>query len=158
MRFEMLDYQQRIKFLQRLHKCLNKELFNNVLLPLVIDVRNLNHAESHITAMYCTADEYQPERILFDDSFFIFDEDGLRSLKTQGQQAEIIVKTMLHEMIHQYCEETGIPQNKEIDHSKEWQQAAKEHGLYSVYDEKDVLIKEQLMIVPLDIAYRLRIH
>lgn len=141
MRYEALDFKQKISFFQRLHKKLNKELFAGTLSALLIDVRNLNKTDDKSKwyfAKYCPADLHGPERILFTLDF----EDTLEQFQYQYQQANFITQIMLHEMVHQYCAQNSIDDS---GHSEKWQQAAKDHGLISIYlngngPEKEYLI------------------
>lgn len=132
MRFENLEWGKRIRFLQRLHKKLNKELFNGCLNDILIDIQNLNKFDEwdDCYAQYRTGNkeflEFFPPRILFSLEFL----DRLELFKTQKEQVMFLSQIMLHEMIHQYCHENGIVDD---NHSEAWQEEAAKHGLHSVY-------------------------
>ena len=128
---------------------LNKHLFNNELQRVAIDIRNLNNGNESCYGMYCTADMFQPERILFSYEM----EDRVEQCYTQREQAYIITLVLLHEMIHQYC---ALKDINDKDHSLQWQQEADKHGLHSVYidgklQEEDLSLLAQLIIADLRI-------
>lgn len=131
MRFESMEFNNKISFLHRIHRMLNREIFNNELKDVLIDIRNLNKDpnKERCVAMYCKAESYQPERILFD---YRFEDNYIASSRTQKEQAVLITQIMLHEMIHQYCAQKGID---DTAHSEAWQQKAEEHGLHSTYKD-----------------------
>lgn len=129
MRFEAMEYRQKMRFLQRLHATINREFFKGELKPVMIDIRNLNKTTGDdCLAMYCKADTLQPDRILFSHEFV----EVIAQQRTQRNQALIFFQVMLHEMIHQYCAENGIDEKE--GHDEQWQQAAALHGLHSVYN------------------------
>lgn len=141
MRFEVMEHGQQMRFLQRLHATINQEFFKGELQPIKIDVRNLNKTpDSDIWAMYCRANDLEPDRILFAIEF----EEYIERQRTQREQAASLFQIMLHEMIHQYCAETGID---DTDHNEQWQQAAAAHGLHSIY-KAGTLQEEWLEPIP----------
>lgn len=130
MRFENLEFREQICFLRRLHKQLNKDLFDGQLKQISIDIENLNghRTKEKAFAEYLTetVPGIIPRKISFDHDFI----DYISQLKTQKEQGRLITQVLLHEMIHQYCAENGI---NDENHSDAWQQAAAEHGLHSIY-------------------------
>lgn len=135
MRFENLSEDQRYRFLQRLHKKLNKEVFNGDLEEIIVDVRDITkNRDIKLFACYSRDPQqyYQRYGIFFSFEFV----DRIKLLKTQKEQALYIVQTLLHEMIHQYCHENGID---DTDHSDEWQRVAAEHQLHSIYHNGEMV-------------------
>ena len=145
MRFENLGYHREQAFFQRLHRKLNKELFDGKLSDLEIDIRNINGYRDE-DAFAC----YHHHSILFSHEFFEY----VVKQETQKKQAECIVQVLVHEMIHQYCHENGIDDS---NHSEEWQRAAEEHGLHSVYHD-GVMVEERgktiLALIAADVRIR----
>lgn len=135
MRFEKLDFPEQIKFLKRLHKRINKRLFNGELGKVFIDIENINkYYEDGYEAAACfrkTSDKYPelfPKAILISHEY----ERDIESLPTQKEQILQLFGLLLHEMIHQYCYENGIDDG---NHNEAWQKAAEEHGLISKYED-----------------------
>lgn len=163
MRFENLLFPDNIRVLQRLHKRLNKELFDGQLNTIKIDICNIHNGYYKVSekaaAVFCAPKEIiQPneiiqERILFDNQFI----DDIAAYPTQNLQTLELTHMMLHEMIHQYCYETGIDDHH---HGEAWQQAAEEHGLHIKNEEAsgDYSYNEFLKPVPLFIAMKFRIR
>lgn len=118
MRFEKLSHFEKLAFLTRLHKRLNKNLFNNELHSVFVDIQNLDSCYG----MYCR----NPERILFSHEMI----EQVKQCRTQKDQIYIITLILLHEMIHQYCTLKGI---EDKDHPIQWQEEAEKHGLHSIY-------------------------
>ena len=118
MRFEKLKHIDKLAFLTRLHKRLNKNLFNNELHQVSVDIVNLENCYG----MYCR----NPERIIFSLEMM----EQVKQCRTQQDQIYIITLILLHEMIHQYCALKGI---EDKDHPIQWQEEAEKHGLHSIY-------------------------
>lgn len=123
MRFENMGHDKQLRFLQNLHKRINLELFNGGLRTIAIDIRDL---PPDCFAMYCKANSIEPDRILFSLDF----KEYIDRQRTQKEQEIAVFQILLHEMVHQYCAETGID---DTGHNEQWQQAATAHGLHSVY-------------------------
>ncbi|MBR4908262.1 MAG: hypothetical protein IKZ43_04535 [Acidaminococcaceae bacterium] len=167
MRFEALEWEKQIAFLERLHKTINQEIFKGELKPVWIDIRNLNKGDpkddcwaryfkeenGHYETMCIdsvTQKVTYPESIFFDHCFV----NTLEKKPTQKIQAYYLTAVMLHEMIHQYCAKNGIDDR---NHSEQWQQAATDHGLHSVYKDGEIQ-EESLKGVALWISGLLRIR
>lgn len=158
MRFENLLFPNNIRVLKRLHKRLNKELFDGQLNDTIkIDICNLHNGlfktSEKAVAGFCVPNEIIQESILFDNQFI----DDIAAYPTQKLQAIALTHMMLHEMIHQYCYETGIDDHH---HGEAWQQAAEEHGLHIKNEEAsgDYSYNEFLKLRPCFIADTFRIR
>ena len=150
MRFEQLTWDQQDRFLQRLHDRLNKRWFDGRLKTLAkISIDNINKdGTDDIAAIY--GDRYLVDWdrqicgyrkcILFSHEFI----DDVTNRKTQRDQVYDLARLMHHEMIHQYCDENGIPDRDPDgrDHNEAWAKAAEEHGLRVLYNENGELVGE----------------
>ena len=118
MRFEKLTFDDKINNLKRLHKHLNKHLFNNCLDEIAIDIENLD-----ARGMFCEADDH-----ISICSTYISDMISSLSIKDQILS---LATVMLHEMIHQYCYEHDIDtfDGSESGHNEKYLEAAWKHGL-----------------------------
>ena len=124
MRFEKLEPQKQAACLWRLYKRLNTDVFcgslrDDVGIGVEIGPREYAGSYTRRTARIAPA--------ITVSTVFI---ESLSKLKTQREQAAEIIRVLLHEMIHQYCDQNGI---EDTDHGEAWQQAAAAHGLHSVY-------------------------
>lgn len=154
MRYENLEWNDKMKLFRRLHRRLNKGCFKGCLKEVVFSIENLNKKDPEVWAVFRRPemDEDQASELL--DSYdshekrkiamayiqrmtsgqilFSYEfEDDIKSLRTQKQQVGFLTMVMLHEMIHQCCFEYGID---DTDHSEEWQKTAEEHGLHSIWN------------------------
>lgn len=154
MRIEMMSHKEKIRALNRLHKRLNREFFDGKLnSKILIDIGMLGEFNdsdvlgsfSHAAYAYSekTGEVYRTESITISRELI----NELRESKTQRSQLLCIATIMLHEMIHQYCYENGLP----LDHGREFCKAAEEHGLISIYEEErkidEYLTEKASMIV-----------
>lgn len=132
MRFEKLSFSEKIDFLKVLHTELNNDLFGGELEEIPIDIANLDPGKNRAWAIYRPAlpPIYNTAYILFDHGFL----DYIEHIRTIQEQAERLTQIMLHEMIHQYCEEKNISAD---GHDEKWQEEALKHGLYSKYDNEE---------------------
>lgn len=135
MRFEQMPHAAKIKTMHRLHRFINKEFFDNKLQEIYLTIENLNKNNDDVWAGFSrnaylfnpeTKTAYQSMKIAFAWEF----EEYLAEQKTQKMQALIMGHIMLHEMIHQYCYESGLDDS---NHGGDWEQAAEEHLLHSIY-------------------------
>lgn len=120
MRFEDLPYPENRKNLERLHRRLNKVIYNGTLSDRIIyDIENLENAYG----CYFTArlGDKEKKGISFSHEM----ENLLKAAKSAQEQVYLAANVMLHEMAHQYCDESGID---DIDHGKKWREVAREHG------------------------------
>lgn len=118
-------------FFQRVHKKLNQALFDGQLKDVFIDVQNINTIdhEGELYACYCrypspilTPLGMKNRAILFGHEFV----KDVSRLQTEEEQFKFFLQVLLHEMIHQYCDENGI---EEGDHNENWREAAWTHEL-----------------------------
>ena len=118
MRFERLSFDDKINNLRRLHKHLNKHLFDNCLNEIAIDIENLD-----ARAMFHEADDH-----ISICSTYI--SDVISSLTIKDQILSLAT-VMLHEMIHQYCYEHDIDTfaDSESGHNAAFIAEAWKHGL-----------------------------
>ncbi len=128
MRYEQLTYSEKINTLKRLHRYINKHLFDNSLKTIALDIENLSK-EAELYGMFSVKDypEPQSEKISISYEF----EEDIKKFKTQKEQALFLGMIVLHEVIHQYCYENGI---NDKDHSGKWTEIAENHGLTSIYE------------------------
>ena len=77
----------------------------------------------------------------------------LGKLDTQKEQAKALVRAMLHEMVHQYCAKNDIDDR---NHSEQWQRAAADHWLHSVYSQGQP-VEEWINTPAVNIANSLRL-
>lgn len=158
MRFENLSYSEKRAFLQRLHKRLNRQLFYGQLKPIDIIVENLSgpNGEKVCFAVYKKTFQYERGELQQSAKISISyeGEDLIAKQHTQKDQAYIVTMLLLHEMIHQYCAENGIDEG---NHNENWQRAAADHGLHSVY-KNGVIQEEDLQLITLIVISSLRIY
>lgn len=149
MRFENLSYDNKIKFLQRMHRKLNKYLFNGELSEVFIDISNINKnydENEKAFAIYHSRGYFQA-RDLYDKSVILLSLEALEKIekyKTQDKQKEFIAYLIGHEMIHQYCDENGID---DWNHSKEWQIEAHKRGILDTYDDEGKSTKLEYSVI-----------
>ena len=135
MRFEQLPHLSQIKTLERLHKYINQNLFENKLSKIDMDIVNIHTKDAF--GMFSTND-IVGNRIAISYEMI----DVLSQLKYQKEQALCLGAVILHEMIHQYCYENNIDDS---NHGGMWYETAKEHGLISIYENGE-LVREELTI------------
>ena len=146
MRYEKLSWLEQKEVLFNLHHLLNEQLFNNELKTIDINLENLNNAMYQIDdalAVFLNHDQIpntemkmvRGERILFSHEFL----GEIAACKTQREQRYLLVQVMLHEMIHQYCYETGIDDD---DHNENFISEAERHGLVCVYEGGEKVSEE----------------
>lgn len=150
MRYETMELHQKKAFLQRLHRRLNRDLFNGELKRIKITT----YVYTHDNCLAFHRKEYcgEPPEIVFNMPEF---EKLMRDCATQHEQGFCIVGVLLHEMIHQYCDERGI---NDRGHNDNFQKAAEEHGLHSEYrdgERVDEWLKGWAWVIP---QCRLRIR
>lgn len=147
MRFEQLGWKQQIQILSTLHKMLNDLYFNGELEDVKVDIENLANPN------VCGQDEgYINAGCFFKDKVLYISENGEMSQRykisisndfindalaneencSDDDQKYYLTRTMLHEMIHQYCYQNGIDEG---DHNETWQQIAWDHGLDASYKD-----------------------
>lgn len=138
MRFEKLSQLEQKEVLVNLHHLLNEQLFNNELKTINISLENLDNAMYQIDDAFAVFFSHdfifnsemkmvRGERIIFSYEFC----DAIAAYKTQREQRYLLVQVMLHEMIHQYCYETGLDDG---DHNENFMREAEKHGLVCVYE------------------------
>ena len=135
MRFEVLTYSEKIKVLKRLHGYINKNLFDNSLKEILLDIENLSKEED-LYGSFSFGSDLLPEKISISHELI----DNVKRLKTQREQVLLLGAVVLHEAIHQYCFENGLDDE---DHAGQWRETAEKHGLISIY-ESGKLIKETI--------------
>ena len=145
----MLDHTKKIKILNRVYTRLNYSLFGGELLPVRIDIQNVSTLENELYGVY-RHDPTFGNSILLSYEF----EDDIEKLTTQKKQVYFIVLVMLHEMIHQICDQHGLDDS---NHSEAWQEQALSHGLYSLYEDGE-MIEEYLLPLSIKIADTIRIR
>lgn len=135
MRFEQLDFHDKIKLLQRIHRKINKELFGSSLQNIYLDIENLNKYDGQelIDGAFLT---FPHKKISLSHEFV----ERIEKLKTQKEQVIHLFALILHESVHQYCYENGIDDK---NHGGQWTEEAARHGLISIY-ENGKLKKESL--------------
>ena len=148
MRFEEKGSMEQIRTLKRLHKYLNREIFQNALSEdIVIDICNINKGErdedfaacfrrEHIAPDMKTRAITLKEAVLFGNEFIY---DDIARMKTQKAQAFVLGAVMLHEMIHQYCYENGLD---DTNHGGQWLETAERFQLLSAYEDGELLSEE----------------
>lgn len=145
MRFESMNYERQMRFLRRLHATINREFFDGALQPITLDICNINKGSDpdDAWAMYGREWPGSPYKILFAHEFMGY----LKRQSAQWAQAEILFQVMLHEMVHQYCKENDI---EDTDHNEQWQKAAADHGLHSVYVDGQL---QEEWLLPITLNY-----
>lgn len=118
MRFEDFVREDQLRILDKLHRRLNRKLFNGELSQ--IDIR-IEHTED-------TWANYRRE--LGGDQWIVVSEElidlVLANRERQLDQVYVLSLVLLHEMIHQYCYEQGL---EDEDHEGDWLREALAHGL-----------------------------
>ena len=146
MRFEKQNQEQRIKTLYRLHRYINKHLYDNQLHSIRISSESYEEGE---IPEYLWGIDANGEFIIgntLDKSgqpyYGVFNaHQGITILcatimevakmKTQAEQVLFLGMIMLHEMNHQYCYEKGID---DLSHGERWCKIAEDHGLHCEYE------------------------
>jgi len=127
-----MNMYQRESILQYWHSKLNKKLFNNELEVAKIIVRNdeeaVKNAEEGIEARYI--DWYGRDYIVFYPYTWMAEEPETDNETIEVPVSVYDVTVLLHEMVHQYCNQNGID---DIDlngkHNENFREAAEKHGL-----------------------------
>lgn len=129
MRYEQLTHAGKMKTLKRMHRFINKHFFNNSLRVIPLDIENLSKEEDlHGRFSVCDLPGFPPEKISISYEL----EEDIEKVKTQKGQVLFLGTVLLHETIHQYLYENGI---EDKNHAGQWEEAAKEHGLISIYED-----------------------
>jgi len=116
----------------------NRLIFNNQLENSVILVKD-----------YGDFDETEAEFIQCTDPFVIKFHNGKSMIEEDEPGKVYYLSILLHEMIHQYCYETGIVDIDEIgEHSEEFKNAAYEHEMiqdgYKLSEKIETTIKNRM--------------
>lgn len=105
--------------LQYFHAWYNKELFNNELEPAMICVKNTGGE----------LPEIQAEFIRVTEPFVIrFNIDVPEEEETEADTIYYLT-VLLHEMVHQYCEENDIDDTLDGEHMEAFEEEAENRGL-----------------------------
>lgn len=138
MRYEDMNATEQKTFLQRLHRRLNRELFNCELRNIKISSHII--LSSECLARYIHGNEKigEEERMEFASNWI---DPIMKGTPTQKEQMVFITTVLLHEMVHQYCALKGIDDS---NHNENFKKAAKEHGII-IYIRKGGVLMERAL-------------
>lgn len=131
MDFATLPHSEKLKALQQMHTTFNKNLYDNCLQSVNIDIEN-------------TGDYSGAFRVYKNNSYLIVIDSTivncvLPKLEEQKQK-EYLAIILLHEMIHQYLFE--VSGNPDAGHSAAFYNAAINHGLFYETQQYNVDFEE----------------
>ncbi len=124
---QLTTYTRASGYLEKIFKALNNEYFEGALSKPVITIQSTPKAYGHFT-LY--------------DAWHTSAENQLKEINigagTLDRPIENVVATLLHEMVHYYCFETGI---KDVSrggtyHNKRFKHEAEKRGLKIEYDSR----------------------
>lgn len=144
MRYEKMTFHQKIGVMQKLHKDLNKGLFESKLSHVQLSIENLRSNDT--AAMFLNPEENlnnfkiengqlvrnETSRIIFNYDF----EEYMTKFRTIREQKYFLMMVLLHEMIHQYCYENNID---DTSHNENFQKEAEAHYLHSKYENGEFI-------------------
>lgn len=126
-----MSWAEQIRFMKRLHGRLNRGLFGGQLTQpdFSIESVRLSHDDpdglawgGYRKAVWQNGECVIPRCIAIDHTLV----DFISGMRTQREQFYLLSLVMLHEMVHQFCDENDIDDQ---DHNKNFIQAAEKHGL-----------------------------
>lgn len=134
--FDDLPYNDQMRMLTEIHAALNKMQFNGMLKSIKMDICNIhdNIAGKYnaVYRKYLNPLTEQPDRCILIDSEYVM--EILPAYGSPADQILCLMELVLHEMIHQYCDENGITDES---HCGAWSEAANVHGLdVEIWDEE----------------------
>lgn len=132
-----LPYSDHMRMLIEIHTSLNKMLFDGRLKPIKMDICNIHDSniDGELNAVYrqrMITLPGVPDRCILIDNLFV--TDILPKAGDATDQMLLLMETVLHEMVHQYCDENG---EDDQNHCGAWSEVANKHGLYvEIWDEE----------------------
>ena len=138
MRFEQLDQTQRLAFLRQMHEHLNREAFLGALGEIPIDIDDIaeRYGDAEALAVYCSkAYGEDAPKITFGTEFVA----ALARIPDEQKQLEQLLTVMLHEMVHQYCDENELDA---FGHDETFRLIADLYGLLEVYEDDEPRLHE----------------
>ena len=138
MRFEKMNWAEQIRFMKRLHGRLNRGLFGGQLTQpeFSIEYIRLEHDDpdglfwgGYKKTVWQNGECVIPRCIAIDHTLV----EDISGMRTQREQFYLLALILLHEMVHQFCDENGIDDS---DHNENYQQAAEDHWLYRIGEDE----------------------